>query len=45
MTPTPAEALDMPLAAFPSWFLRVTSNGCGKERMFCETRVSQCCRT
>jgi len=28
--PTPAEALDEPFAAFPSWFLRITCDRCGK---------------
>ena len=29
--PTPAEALDQPLRAFPSWFLRITCDArCGK---------------
>ncbi len=31
--PTPAEALDQPFAAFPSWFLRITCDRCGKDRM------------
>jgi hypothetical protein len=25
-------ALDLPLRAFPSWFLRITCNRCGKDR-------------
>ena len=29
--PTGAEALDEPFAAFPSWFMRVTCERCGKE--------------
>jgi hypothetical protein len=28
--PTGAEALDEPFAAFPSWFLRITCDRCGK---------------
>ena len=28
--PTPAEALDEPLSAFPSWFLKITCDRCGK---------------
>jgi hypothetical protein len=31
--PTPAEALGEPLAAFPSWFLRIGCDRCGKVRM------------
>ena len=31
--PTPAEALAEPLRAFPSWFLRITCDCCGKDRM------------
>jgi hypothetical protein len=31
--PTPAEALDLPLRAFPSWFLKITCDRCGKDRM------------
>ena len=34
--PTGAEAMDEPFAAFPSWFMRVTCERCGKERMFNE---------
>ncbi len=30
--PTPAEALAAPLSAFPSWFLRMECERCGKER-------------
>ena len=30
--PTPAEALEEPFAAFPSWFLRITCDRCGKDR-------------
>jgi hypothetical protein len=33
--PTGREALGEPLAAFPSWFLRITCDRCGKDR---------CCR-
>ena len=39
--PTGAEALDEPFRAFPSWFLRVTCDRCGKERMFSETHAAQ----
>jgi hypothetical protein len=31
--PTGAEALDEPFAAFPSWFLRITCDRCGKVQM------------
>ena len=33
MTPLPTgrEALDEPLAAFPSWFMRITCDRCGTE--------------
>jgi hypothetical protein len=31
--PTPAEALEEPFAAFPSWFLRIECERCGKVRM------------
>ena len=31
--PTPAEALEEPFAAFPSWFLRITCHRCGKVQM------------
>jgi hypothetical protein len=31
--PTPAEAMGEPLAAFPSWFLRIECDRCGKTVM------------
>ena len=31
--PTPAEALAEPFSAFPSWFLRVECDRCGKPTM------------
>ncbi len=37
--PTPAEALDERFAAFPSWFLRITCDRCGKDRMVAETHA------
>jgi hypothetical protein len=37
--PTPAEALDEPFAAFPSWFLRITCDRCGKDRMVNESHA------
>ena len=39
--PTGREALDEPFAAFPSWFMRVTCERCGRERMFNEAHSSQ----
>ena len=38
--PTAAEALDMPLAAFPSWFLRITCDRCGRVTMLNEAHTS-----
>ena len=32
--PTGDEALDEPFAAFPAWFVRVTCERWGQERMF-----------
>jgi hypothetical protein len=31
--PTPQEALQQPMRSFPSWFLRITCDRCGKDRM------------
>ena len=39
--PTGAEAMAEPFAAFPSWFMRVTCERCGRERMFNEAHSSQ----
>jgi hypothetical protein len=39
--PTGVEALDEPLRAFPSWFLRIVCERCGKERMIAETHMPQ----
>ena len=39
--PSGAEALDEPLRAFPSWFLRIVCECCGKERMISETHMPQ----
>jgi hypothetical protein len=36
--PTPAEAMAEPLAAFPSWFMRIECDRCGKVRMISETQ-------
>jgi hypothetical protein len=35
------EALDEPLRAFPSWFLRIVCDRCGKERMVNEAHMAQ----
>ena len=39
--PSGAEALDEPLWAFPSWFLHIVCERCGKERMISETHMAQ----
>ena len=39
--PTGREALDEPFAAFPSWFMRVTCDRCGKDRMLNETHTPE----
>ena len=39
--PSPTEALDMPLRAFPSWFLKITCDRCGKDRMLNEAHAPQ----
>jgi hypothetical protein len=39
--PTGAEALDEPFSAFPSWFLRITCDRCGKDRMLNEAHTAQ----
>ena len=39
--PTGKEALDEPFRAFPSWFLRIACERCGKERMISETHMPQ----
>ena len=38
--PTPAVALQQPMRAFPSWFLRITCDRCSKDTMFNEARMS-----
>jgi hypothetical protein len=38
--PAAAEALDEPLKAFPSWFLKVTCDRCGKDRMLNESHAT-----
>jgi len=37
--PTGAEALDEPFSAFPSWFLRVTCDRCGKVQFINEAHA------
>jgi hypothetical protein len=37
--PTGKEALDEPFAAFPSWYLRITCDRCGKDRMLNEVHA------
>jgi hypothetical protein len=39
--PTGEQALDESLRAFPSWFLRIVCDRCGKERMIAETHMPQ----
>ena len=39
--PTGAEALDEPFSAFPSWFMRITCDRCGKDRMLNEAQTAQ----
>ena len=34
-------ALDEPFSAFPSWFLRITCDRCGKDRMVNEVHMPQ----
>ena len=38
--PTPQKALREPFAAFPSWFLRIECDRCGKERMLNKAHAS-----
>jgi len=37
--PSPAEAIQQPLSAFPSWYLRITCDRCGKDRIVSETHA------
>jgi len=39
--PTPAEALVEPFAAFPSWFLRIECDRCGKVTMLNEAHTGE----
>jgi hypothetical protein len=38
--PTAAEALDEPFSAFPSWFLRITCDRCGKVQFINEAHAA-----
>jgi hypothetical protein len=38
--PSPAEALAEPFRAFPSWFMRVTCDRCGKDMRHDRDRAS-----
>jgi hypothetical protein len=37
--PTGREALDEPFSAFPSWYMRITCDRCGKDRMMNEVHA------
>ena len=37
--PSPAEALQQSLRSFPSWFLRITCDRCGKDRLVNESHA------
>jgi hypothetical protein len=37
--PSGQEALNEPLSAFPSWFMRITCGRCGKDRLVNEAHV------
>jgi hypothetical protein len=39
--PTPAEALDEPFRAFPSWFMRIECDRCGKVQMINEAHMKR----
>jgi hypothetical protein len=39
--PSAAEAMIEPLNAFPSWFLRITCERCGRERMVNQVHAAQ----
>jgi hypothetical protein len=38
--PTAAEAMTEPMRAFPSWFLKITCDRCGKDRMLNESHMT-----
>jgi hypothetical protein len=39
--PTPQEAMMEPMRAFPSWFLRIECDRCGKDRMLNEVHFGR----
>src|SRR4051812_1723038 len=39
--PTGGEALAEPFRAFPSWFMRITCDRCGKDRMLNEAHMKR----
>ena len=39
--PTPDEAMDEPFAAFPSWFLRIECDACGKVRVLSQVHFDR----
>jgi hypothetical protein len=39
--PTGEEALEEPFRAFPSWFMRITCDRCGKDRMLNEAHMKR----
>jgi len=39
--PAPAEALNEPFSAFPSWFMRITCDRCGKVQMVNESHAGR----
>ena len=39
--PTGREAMDEPFVEFPSWFMRITCDRCGKDRMLSENHTPQ----
>jgi hypothetical protein len=39
--PSGREALDAPFRAFPSWFMRITCDRCGKDRMLNEAHAPE----
>jgi hypothetical protein len=40
-SPTGTEALDEPFRAFPPWFMRITCDRCGKDRMLNEAHMKR----
>jgi hypothetical protein len=39
--PAPQEALQEPMRAFPSWFLKITCDRCGNDRMLDEAHMRE----